>query len=86
VGPGDVPSNRPSTIFLAVLLGHQRAELLGVGVEAVGHLIEDSVAQAAIPGPGRGVERAAGGRDGRAGLGFAAVGPPARHCSGSGVD
>jgi acetyl esterase len=33
------------------------------------------VAQTAVPGPRRGVERAAGGRDGRAGLGFAAVGP-----------
>jgi hypothetical protein len=64
--------------LLAVLPGDQRAELLGVRVEAVGHLAQGSVAQAAVPGPGGGIERAAGGRDGRAGLGLAAVGPAPR--------
>jgi hypothetical protein len=72
--------------YLAVLLSHQRAERVGMGIEPVGHLVQGLVAQATVPGPWRGVERAAGGRDGRAGLGFAAVGPSAQHHSGGGVD
>jgi len=56
-----------------------------VSVEAVGHLAQCPVTQNPVPGPGRGVERAAGGRDGSAGLGLAAVGPLTQYSSGSGV-
>src|ERR1700688_2953657 len=70
----------------AVCPGILTATVFPADRKTVGHLAEDSVPQAAVPGPGRGLERAAGGRDGRAGLGFTAVGPPAQYHSGSGID
>jgi hypothetical protein len=39
--------------LLAVLLGHQHTELLGVRVEALGHLGQRAMTQARVPGPRR---------------------------------
>jgi len=61
--------------LLAVLSRHQAAELLGMGIEAIGHLAQRAMAQVAVARPHSGVKRAPGGRDRGARLGLAAVRP-----------
>jgi hypothetical protein len=73
--------------LLTDLLRHQGAELFGVGVEAIGHLTERSVAQTAVSRPGQcGVEGTAGGGDRCASLALAPVRPLAEDRSCGRVD